>query len=93
MALHIEHPEAGRLAKELAAETGETLTDAVVNALKERLQRQRISAAGRPFGSASDDRPLASVLMDIGRRCATRPVLDDRTPDEILGYDENGLPH
>jgi antitoxin VapB len=32
-------------------------------------------------------------LRDIGERCAKLPVLDDRTPDEILGYDEHGLPH
>src|ERR1022692_381004 len=41
MALSIKHPEADHFARELAAATGETLTEAVVNALRERLIRQR----------------------------------------------------
>jgi hypothetical protein len=40
MALHIKHPDAERLARELAVKTGETLTDAVLNALRERLSRE-----------------------------------------------------
>ena len=35
---------------------------------------------------------LAKALEEIARRCAALPVVDDRTADEILGYDENGLP-
>lgn len=35
---------------------------------------------------------MAEKLMEIGRHCASLPVLDDRTDDEILGYDEFGLP-
>ncbi len=34
---------------------------------------------------------LIKKVMKIGRRAASRPVLDDRTPDEILGYDEMGI--
>ena len=30
--------------------------------------------------------------MAIARRCSAKPLLDPRTPDEIIGYDENGLP-
>ncbi|MGH9734264.1 MAG: type II toxin-antitoxin system VapB family antitoxin [Candidatus Acidiferrales bacterium] len=37
-------------------------------------------------------RRLADELEEIARRCASPPVLDDRSPDEIIGYDENGLP-
>lgn len=39
-----------------------------------------------------DNRPLAERLMEIGSQCASLPVVDDRTPDEIVGYDENALP-
>lgn len=83
MALSIKNDEADRLARELAALTGESLTEAVVLSLRERLDRKR---------AQKDGRPLAERLMEIGRRCAGRPRLDDRSPDEILGYDDNGLP-
>ena len=83
MALSIKHPEADRLARELAAHTGESLTEAVLYALRERLRRER----GRT--QAPD---LKRELEAIRRRCAALPVLDPRSPDEILGYDENGLP-
>lgn len=82
MALSIKNDEADRLARELAELTGETLTEAVVESLRERLVRKR---------AVRDNRPLAEQLMEIGRRFASRPRLDDRNPDEIL-YDEHGLP-
>lgn len=83
MALSIKNPEADRLARELARTTGENLTDAVLNALRERLRRER---ARKSAATLRDD------LMEIGRRCAALPELDDRSAEEILGYDENGLP-
>lgn len=83
MPLSIKHDEADRLARDLARLTGESLTEAVLNALRERLLRQR--ARGRK-GRLRDD------LLDIGRRCAALPVKDTRPADEILGYDERGLP-
>lgn len=82
MALSIKHPEADRLARELAAATGENLTEAVLKALRERLKRER----GKQQAS------LAEELMEIGKRCAALPRLDERTPEEIIGYDEHGLP-
>jgi antitoxin VapB len=83
MALSIKHPEADRLARELASATGETLTEAIINALRERLRREQ----GRP-------RPprLRDEIRAIRQRCAALPVKDHRSPDEILGYDEKGLP-
>lgn len=83
MALSIKDPEADRLARELAARTGETLTQAVVVALRERLARE----TGRTRSI-----PLREELAAIRRRCAALPKLDSRTDDEILGYDERGLP-
>jgi len=81
VALTIENAEADRLARELAAETGESLEDVVVNALRERLaQRQREAHVDR-------------VIREMQERVAKLPVLDDRPADEILGYDEWGLPH
>ncbi len=83
MALSLKDPEADRLAREVAARTGETLTKAVVVALRERLTRLR----GR-----SRRRPLRDELREIARRCANLATVDDWAPDEILGYDERGVP-
>jgi len=83
MALSVKHPEADRLAREVAARTGETLTTAVVVALRERLARLR----RRPRR-----RRLRDELREIARRCAELPTLDDRSADDILGYDDRGLP-
>lgn len=83
MALSIKHPEADRLARELTACTGETLTEAVVVALRERLTRER----GRAHAPA-----LREELAAVRHRCAALPIVDDRSAEEILGYDERGLP-
>jgi antitoxin VapB len=83
MALNIRNVEAERLATELAKATGETKTEAVTKALRDRLSRVK---RGRMR------RRLADELDDIALHCASLPVLDPRTGDEILGYDESGLP-
>jgi len=83
MALSLKDPEVDRLAREVAARTGETLTAAVAVALRERLARLK----GR-----RRRRPLREELREIARRCAALPTLDERSADEIVGYDERGLP-
>jgi antitoxin VapB len=83
MALNIRNPETERLAAELARESGETKTEAVTKAIRDRLARLRRERAGRT---------LADELDEIARHCAALPVLDDRAPEVILGYDERGLP-
>jgi antitoxin VapB len=82
MALSIKSDEADRLARELTAETGETLTEAVVIALRQRLDRERAGHA------ASMRTRLARLAADV----AVLRVADDRTPEEIIGYDDTGLP-
>jgi antitoxin VapB len=85
MPLNIKHPEAEQLARELAARTGESLTDAVLIAVRERLEREnRKKRTG--IGAAA-------ILRETRLRLAASPVLDPRSPEEILGYDERGLPH
>ncbi len=83
MALNIRNEETERLAAALARLTGETKTEAVTRALRDRLARVRGDRAKRR---------LADDLDDIGRHCSKLPVRDTRTSDEILGYDEHGLP-
>ncbi|CAN5719235.1 type II toxin-antitoxin system VapB family antitoxin [soil metagenome] len=82
MALNIRNKEAERLAEELARRTGENKTDAVIKALRDRLARVRRQRTRR----------LADQLDEIALSCARLPVRDRRHPDQILGYDDDGLP-
>ncbi len=81
MALSIKNEAAERLAREVAAQTGESLTRAITVSLEERLERLK----GRR--TAPD---LVQDLLAISRRCAAMPDLDTRGADEILGYNANG---
>lgn len=83
MALNIKDPATDALARELAAQTGESITEAIRIAMCERLARlrRRSSATSRTMD--------LQRFIDRGRE---RAVLDDRPAEEILGYDENGLP-
>jgi len=81
MVLSIKSAEADELARELARVTGESLTDAVTVALRERLERQR-----------HDRSDLVERLLAIGASARDLPRLDTRPVDEIIGYDEHGLP-
>lgn len=83
MPLSIKNERAERLVREIAAKTGESLTGAIEKALEERWQRLKHQRR-RPA--------LLSQLEEILRRVDQLPVLDSRTPDEIVGYDEHGLP-
>ncbi len=77
-------PETDSLARQVAALTGETLTEAVRRALAERLRAERIKR-----GQPSIDRAAVDALL---ARFDALPVLDDRGAEEIIGYDEHGLP-
>ena len=83
MTMNIKNEEAYRLAKQLAKLTGESLTAAVTEALRERLSRVRRARGG----------DLADKLLAIGRDCASHLKEPFRTIDhgEML-YDERGLP-
>lgn len=83
MALNIKDADTDRLARELAAITGESITVAARIAIEERLSRVRRQ---QPHGDRADS------LREIVERIRALPVLDDRSPDEIVGYDEDGLP-
>ena len=83
MALSIKDPEVDRSVRELARETGESITAAVKVAVRERLKRVRT----RKRNSA-----LVKELNEIALRCASLPDRDTRSPEDIIGYDEHGLP-
>ena len=83
MALNIKSPEADKLARELARRRQQSITEAVIAALRAELDResQRMRAPG-----------MAKQLLAIGTRYAALPSYDERSDDEILGYDEHGVP-
>ena len=83
MGLNIKNPETHELAQELADLTGETLTGAVTEAVRERLERLR-------HGSGPS---LADHLLAIGRACATRLPEPYRSAEHAgLLYGDDGLP-
>ncbi|MBA4159665.1 MAG: type II toxin-antitoxin system VapB family antitoxin [Gemmatimonadetes bacterium] len=84
MALSIKNPETERLARELARTTGESVTQAVTRALRDRLVRET--------GRTDDLEHWLEGIREIQRRVAQLPVLETGTDEELLGYDENGLP-
>jgi antitoxin VapB len=83
VALNIKDSETDRLARELAEATGETITVAARVALAERLARVRArrNAAGQ-----------VAELEAIVERGRARRTMDERSADEIVGYDAHGLP-
>ena len=83
MALNIRNKATEELASTLANLTGETKTQAVTQALRDRLARVRRRHTGRN---------LCDELDEIARHCASLPVVDDREADDIIGYDASGLP-
>ena len=83
MVLKIRNAQTEQLAKTVSELTGETKTQAVTVALEERLERIQRERSGKS---------LVDELNEIALRCASLPVLDNRSEDEILGYDGDGQP-
>ena len=83
MALSIKDPATEQLARDLAKSTGESITTATRRALEERLRR--VSGQGRTAALLDD-------LSEIRRRWADMPRLDLRSAEDIIDYDEHGLP-
>jgi antitoxin VapB len=85
MAILIKDKEADELIRLLAARTGESLTEAVTTAVRQRLQ----NAPRSEEEIAERKRRLAEVLAYFD---SLPRINEDLTDDEILGYDEHGLP-
>ena len=83
MPLSIKNPLAEKLARKVADESGESITQAIIHSLEERLERLR----GR-----RQTTDVEEEIMRISERCHAIRDIDDRSPEEILGYDERGLP-
>jgi antitoxin VapB len=83
MALSIKDPKVDRLTRRLARITGESITEAVHVAVRDRLEREQ-----RRRGKSVDRARIDEIVAQL----AALPVVDDRSPDELIGYDEHGLP-
>jgi antitoxin VapB len=83
MPLSIKNEATERLARQVAREAGESLTEAIQKALQERLDRLKRQRRGHI---------LSGQIEDLLRRVDALPVHETRPESEILGYDEDGLP-
>jgi antitoxin VapB len=83
MPLSIKNEATERLARQLANETGESLTEAIQKSLEERWERLKRRRKGHI---------LSGQLEDLLRRVDALPTLDTRPENEILGYDDRGIP-
>jgi antitoxin VapB len=85
MTVLIKDDEADQLIRELAERTGETMTDAVKQAVRERLQRVPLNESQ----IAARKRKLAELVVYFD----SLPHINDHlSDDEIIGYDEHGVP-
>jgi antitoxin VapB len=84
MALNIKNAETEQLARELARRRGTGIREAVTHALRKEVERER----NRP--RARDKQELLRQIDKIVQRFNARPLLDDRSNDEIVGYNEQG---
>lgn len=83
MAISIRNPRAEKLARELAKKTDTSMTDAIIDALEQKLRQL-------------SEQPIQNVklldILNISKRCAALPTLDRRSEEKILGYDSQGVP-
>ena len=81
MALSIKNEEVERLVRTLSKETGKGVTEIILSALKVQYEKQQ---------RAKHAPSLYEEVLDIAQRCGNLPTLDMRSPEEILGYDDQG---
>jgi antitoxin VapB len=85
VALNIKNAEAEQLARELARRRGTGITEAVTHALRKEIERERRKPQRKDIQERL--RRVRQIVEEVQRL----PVLDGRSPDEILGYNEQGL--
>jgi antitoxin VapB len=84
--MYIQDPQVQNMVQQLAELTGQSLTDAIKTVVAQALdQAQANQVLHQP-------RPLVDRLNEIALHCAALPDYDQRSADEILGYDNDGLP-
>ena len=81
--LNIKDEKTYALARQLADQSGQSLTRVVHDALEKEVRRLAL---------AQTSAARLEAINEIIERIASRAPKDTRTADEIIGYDENGLP-
>jgi len=90
MSINIKNKEADRLLAELKRATGKGASELILDLL--RTERARITSEGAAPAQREEVERILAATREMQRLWRESPVIDTRTPDEILGYDENGLP-
>ena len=85
--MHVLAQEAETAARRLAELRGLSVDQVILEAVEAQAR-----LAGATTARQVRRKPSFERMMEISERCAKRPVLDDRTADEIIGYDEFGVP-
>lgn len=85
MALNIKNVETERLARELARLRGQGVTTVLTDVLRREVERER-----RKPRRKEDYEEFSRRIEEIVDRLNRLPVLDDRSPDEIIGYNDQG---
>jgi len=84
LALNIKNAETEKLVRELARRRGQGITEALTDVVRREVERER----RKPRRQSSEEfhRSIQEIVDEVKKL----PVFDDRTPDEILGYNEQG---
>ncbi|MGC1245059.1 MAG: type II toxin-antitoxin system VapB family antitoxin [Spirulinaceae cyanobacterium] len=86
MGINIKDPEINAMASELAKLTGRSITEAI------KLAVEQVLIQVKKRHDLPESHSLSKRLTEIALRCAALPDRDLRSADDILGYDELGLP-
>ena len=90
MALNIKSRDTERIVRELAKRTGLSITEAVHQAAAEKLRAIEFDLEARLASMTPAQREKLRKLQEISKRASALPILDTRTDDEILGYNDKG---
>jgi len=82
-------PDTERLAHRVAQAQGKPVAAVVRDAIEASARQAGLLGSPRSSLNAAEKRQR---LLEISERSAARPVLDGRTPEEIIGYDDRGIP-
>lgn len=85
MGLNIKNPETEKLIRELAQLRGQGITEVLTDVIGREVERERRKPA--PNDLEARRRRIDKIVEEYNRL----PLRDDRTADEIIGYNENGL--
>lgn len=83
MSINVKNARADDLIRALTRITKQSITKIIIDALQEKLNKEQNKRLA-PH--------LQEEILTIGHRCAHLPVIDKRSPEDILGYNQNGLP-